>query len=99
MAIETTRFDASEYLTTPEHVAAYLEAVLEEGDANELPSALGTVAKAAGMSMIASEAGITRPALYKALSDTGDPKLSTIAGVLRALGLRIAIVPAEASGD
>ena len=41
------------------------------------------------MTAIAKEAGVTREALYKALSERGDPKLSTLLGVLKALGVQL----------
>ena len=57
--------------------------------------ALGDIAKAKGMSAIAREAGVTREALYKSLSDRGDPKLSTLIGVMKALGLRFTVTKAD----
>lgn len=59
--------------------------------------ALGIVAKARGMSNVARDAGVTREALYKALSDRGDPRLSTLLGVAKALGLKITAVPVQAA--
>jgi probable addiction module antidote protein len=41
------------------------------------------------MTEMAARAGVTREALYKALSPTGDPRLSTLLGVIKALGLRL----------
>ena len=38
---------------------------------------------------VAREAGVTRPSLYKALSGDGDPRLSTLLGVVKALGLKL----------
>ena len=97
--IETKPWDTAEQLDTPEEVAAYLEAALEEDDAAFFTHALGVVARASGMSKIAAEAGVTREALYKALSMSGDPRLSTLLGVVKALGLRLAITvaPPEAA--
>jgi probable addiction module antidote protein len=91
---ETRPWDTAEFLDTPEEIAAYLEAAFEEGDPAFFTHALGIVARAKGMSKIAEEAGVTREALYKALSSTGDPRLSTLAGVLKALGMRFAVVAA-----
>jgi probable addiction module antidote protein len=93
--IETSPWDTAEQLDTPEDIAAYLEAAFEEGDPAFFTHALGIVARAKGMSKIAEEAGVTREALYKALSSTGDPRLSTLLGVVKALGLRIAITTAH----
>ncbi|WP_174803214.1 addiction module antidote protein [Martelella limonii] len=84
-------FDAADYLETPEDIALYLDAVLEEGDAALIAVALGDVARSKGMTAVAREAGVTREALYKALSEKGDPKLSTLLGVLKALGLHLSV--------
>ncbi|MBS7805328.1 putative addiction module antidote protein [Rhizobiales bacterium TNE-4] len=84
-------WDSAEVLDTPAAVAAYLEAALEEDDPALLTHALGVIARAQGMAKIAEEAGVTREALYKALSADGDPRLSTFLGVVRALGLRLDI--------
>jgi probable addiction module antidote protein len=93
--IDTNPWDSAEQLDTPEEIAAYLEAAFEEGDPAFFTHALGIVARAKGMSKIAEEAGVTREALYKALSSTGDPRLSTLLGVVKALGLRLAITTAH----
>ncbi|HXE25653.1 MAG TPA: addiction module antidote protein [Roseiarcus sp.] len=89
MPLETTPWDPAEHLTTPEAQIAYLEAVLDDGDPKVIASALGAIARARGMSKVAREAGVTRPALYKALSEDGDPRLSTLLGVVKALGLKL----------
>jgi probable addiction module antidote protein len=91
MAIETTLWDPAERLTSPEAIAAYLEAVFEEGDPGQIAAALGDVARARGMAQVAHAAGVTRDALYKALTKDGDPRLSTFLGVARALGLKIQV--------
>ncbi len=95
MPIETTKWDVQDYLKTPEERLAYLEAAFEEGDPKLVSIALGDVARSMGMTNVAKEAGITREALYKALSDKGDPKLSTLLGVLKALGLRVRVISAD----
>lgn len=89
MALKTIVWDAAEYLDTPEAIAAYLEAAFEDGDPALIATALGDVARARGMTELARLAGVTREALYKALSPTGDPRLSTLMGVMKALGLKI----------
>ena len=91
MTRTTSPWDSAEVLDTPAAVAAYLEAALEEDDPALLTHALGVIARAQGMANIAEEAGVTREALYKALSADGDPRLSTFLGVVRALGLRLDI--------
>ena len=71
MARETRPWDAAETLETKEDIAAYLDAVLEDGDPALLKAALGDVARAKGMTEIALAAGIGRANLYKALSHRG----------------------------
>lgn len=87
MPLETTKWDASEYLDSPEAIAAYIEAAFEDGHPAVITNALGNVARAKGMTQVARDAGVTREALYKALSSEGDPRLSTLVGVLKALGV------------
>lgn len=91
MARQTTRWDAAETLKTKDDIAAYLDAVLEDGDPDLLKAALGDVARAKGMSEIAEAAGLGRANLYKALSPDGNPEFATVAKVLKALGLRLSI--------
>jgi probable addiction module antidote protein len=88
------RFDASEYLRDEADIAAYLEAAAAEEDPRVLAAALGDVARARGMSELARKTGITREALYRSLSADGNPELSTLTKVLRALGMRLTIQPA-----
>ena len=91
MAAKTRRWDAAEALKTKEDIAAYLGAVLDDGDPALLKAALGDVARAKGMSEIARASGLGRANLYKALSPDGNPEFATVARVLRALGLRLTI--------
>jgi probable addiction module antidote protein len=93
--LKTTAFDAAAYLETPEAQAEFVAAALETGDRAHIASALGVVARARGMTAIAKEAGLSREALYRALSEDGDPRLSTLLGVMKALGLRLSTTPAE----
>lgn len=93
MAIDTTLFDAAEFLDDATSQAELLADAFESGNATYIAQALGVVARARGMSEIAREAGVTREALYKALSERGDPKLSTLLGVARALGVKLTATP------
>jgi probable addiction module antidote protein len=95
MAIKTTKWDPTALLTSDEAIEAYVEAAFEDGDPKMIAMALGDIAKAKGMTNIAKEAGITREALYKSLSEKGDPKLSTLLGVMKALGLRFTVTTAK----
>lgn len=97
MSIKTKLFDASEYMESEEAQAKYLSIVMEDGDLEEIKHAFGIVARARGMTAIAREAGVTREALYKALSDKGDPKFSTLLGVVKALGLKFELKKIEAA--
>jgi probable addiction module antidote protein len=95
MALKTTPYDTADYLDSPEAIAAYIDAVLEDGDAALLTHALGLVARAHGMSQIARETGLSRESLYRALGRDGNPELNTVVRVLKALGLRLSAVPAS----
>jgi probable addiction module antidote protein len=87
----TTRYDVAEHLRTPEEMAAYLEACMEEahGDAAFVAKALGNITRAKGMSQVARDAGLSRESLYKALSGERNPSFDTILKVIGALGLRL----------
>lgn len=93
MPLETTPYDTAELLDTPERIAAYIDAVLEDGDPALVQDAIGTVARARGMTQIARETGLTRESLYKALASTGNPSFNTITRVLKSLGMRLAVEP------
>lgn len=82
-------WDIQDSLNTPEDVALYLEAVFEDGEPQLITAALGDIARSKGMSQLARETGLTREALYKALSTDGDPKFSTLIAVMKALGLQL----------
>jgi probable addiction module antidote protein len=74
-------------------IAAYIEAVLEDGDPGLVAAAIGDIARARGMAQIAKETGRSRESLYRALSDRGNPELATLMGVLKALGLQLSVKP------
>ena len=94
---ETLPWDATDHLKTPEDMAAYLEAALEEGDGAVIAMALGTIARAKGMTKVAREAGLGRESLYKSLSAEGNPEFATVLKVIDALGLRLHASPASDS--
>jgi probable addiction module antidote protein len=91
----TSRYDVAEHLRTPEEMAAYLEACLEEsnGDASFVAKALGDIARAKGMTQVARKAGLSRESLYKALSGERSPGFDTILKVVQALGIELHAVP------
>ena len=94
---KTTRYDVAEHLRTPEEMAAYLEACLNEaeGDAAFIAKALGDIARARGMTQVARDTGLSRESLYKALSGERSPDFDTILKVVNALGLRLHAEAAE----
>lgn len=87
----TRKWDPVRYLKTDRDIVVYLEAALEDGHPSVIAAALGDVARARGMSSIARKAGLSRESLYKALNSNGNPQLSTVLGVLRALGLTLRV--------
>ena len=91
MVTRTIPFDAAQYLGSAEAQADLLTDALESGDAGYIANALGVVARARGMAEVARGAGVTREALYKTLSPVGDPKLTTLLGVIRSLGFTLAV--------
>lgn len=91
--METSKFEIADYLDSNEMIAEYLNAVLDEGNDAEIVTAIGNIAKAIGMTTIAEKTGMSRPSLYKALSEGAKPQFSTIMKVLRAIGGQIQINP------
>ena len=81
-----SKFDIADYLDNKEMIAAYLNTVLEEGDNDDIITAIGHIAKAIGMTKIAEETGLSRTSLYKALSEGSKPQFETIMKVLKAIG-------------
>jgi probable addiction module antidote protein len=95
--LKTRKWDAVEHLDTPERIAGYLDAALEDGDPAIVTAALGDIARAKGMSKIAEAAGLGRESLYKSLSREGNPELATVLRVVRALGLRLHASPSKSA--
>lgn len=94
--VKTSLYDVAEHLRTPEEMAAYLDAWLEEApdDVSGIARALGDIIRAKGMSQVAKEAGLSRESLYRALSEGGNPSFATVLKVARALGVRLHAQPA-----
>ena len=91
--METSKFDIADYLDSNEMIAEYLNEILENGNENDLITAIGNVAKAIGMTKIAEKSGLSRPSLYKALSEGAKPQFSTIVKVLKAIGGQVSVNP------
>jgi probable addiction module antidote protein len=84
-----TTFDASQYLDSKEMIAEYLSQVLADGDMDELLEAIGNIAKAKGMSQLASDTGLGRESLYKTFSAGSKPRFETVMKVLNSFGVRL----------
>lgn len=89
--IKLHKWDSAEHLQTEEDMALYLEVCLQEAgdDAAFIAKALGTIARAKGMTELALETGLGRESLYKALSGEGNPSFGTILKVISALGIKL----------
>ncbi|MDR3390935.1 MAG: putative addiction module antidote protein [Sulfuriferula sp.] len=89
--IKLRKWDSAEHLKTDEDMVLYLETCFEEAgnDAAFIAKALGTIARAKGMTQLAKDSGLGRESLYKALSGEGNPSFSTILKVMTALGIKL----------
>ncbi|KER04014.1 putative addiction module antidote protein [Photorhabdus temperata subsp. temperata Meg1] len=96
MSEQFTRWDSAEYLKTEADMAEYLDACIEEvgDDPAFIARALGTIARARGMTQVAKDAGLSRESLYRALSGDGNPEFGTILKVVKALGLKLHVAAA-----
>lgn len=97
MTEDFSRWDSADYLRSEEDMANYLDACIEEAgdDPAFIAKALGTLARAKGMTQVARDTGLSRESLYRALSGEGNPEFGTILKVLRALGLQLHASPAR----
>ena len=86
-----SRWDSADYLKTEEDIDLYFELCLEEdpGDGSLVRRALGSIARARGMTQLARDTGLAREGLYKALSPEGNPEFATVMKVIKALGLKL----------
>lgn len=96
--VQVSDFDATQYLTSPAAIAAFLDEAAATGDAKFMAHCLGVVAKAVGMGKVAGLAGVNRQALYRSLSGDMAPRIDTLMAVLDALGMRLHIQTREGGG-
>ncbi len=91
MSERFTEWDSVQELKSEKDIALYFEACLEDdpGDGSLIRAALGDIARARGMSLVARETGLARESLYKALSPEGNPEFATVMKVIKALGFRL----------
>jgi probable addiction module antidote protein len=97
MPLETTKFNVLDRLKTVKEQIAYLEAALDEDDPSFIATAIGDIAKARGVSEFARETGLSREAIYKAFRPGGNPTIETVNKAMKALGLKLKLVPAKAA--
>jgi probable addiction module antidote protein len=95
MTVETKPWNAEATLDTLERIALYLEAAFEDGDPALIAAAIGDAARAYGMTQLSKDSGLAREALYRALSEDGNPELATVLKVLKVFGLRLSTVEDE----
>jgi probable addiction module antidote protein len=81
-------------LTNRETAADYLKAAISDSPAMFL-KALRNVAQAHKMASVAKQAGLAREALYRALSEEGNPTLATLNSILEVLRMKLEVVPKE----
>lgn len=97
MAEKLTIYDPAEDLTTDEAVAVFMAEAFHTNDVGYIAHALGVVARAKGMTQIASETGLSREQLYRSFSENGNPTLKTTLAAMKALGIELtATLPAGA---
>jgi len=84
------------WLKDARNAAAYLEAAFEEDDVEGLMQAVRNVAEArGGVARVAEKTGLSRETLYRTLSKQGNPQVRSLAAILAATGLRLAVRPVE----
>lgn len=97
MTLKTSPWKPGEYIKSPDDAIAYIEASLEEVGPEGIKAALRAISDSEGMSALARKTGLNRQGLYRALSEEGDPKLSTLIAILDALGLRLSVARKSAA--
>jgi probable addiction module antidote protein len=76
----------------PEYAVELLNSILEDGEQEELLIALRQLAKAfGGVQAIAEKANLNPTQLYRTLSEEGNPALSSLTAILKAMGLRLSV--------
>lgn len=88
-------FRVSEHLKSDAERAAYLEALLLDGDSRVITIGLRDLAESVGgVAKLAERTGLSRETLYRTLSPRGNPRLDTLAAMLQAMGLRLSVTAA-----
>ena len=85
------RFDAANYLDTPEARLAYVRAAFADDEAVEIVEALAAVSRALGVATVGRKVGTRRDSLLRTLGSAGNPDVDTLLRVIAALGLRLSV--------
>ena len=93
MTLRTIPWEITDHLRNEAEVAAYLDAVFEGGDAEEIRDAIGHVARLRGIAEMAQATGVSRSGLYKALGEDGNPSFETVLALLASFGVRLSVMP------
>lgn len=93
--VKISKFDAANYLKSPQAMADYLSEALATDDPEFICDALDTIARAKGMTQVAKQTGLSRESLYKSLSGTTKPEFDTIRKVISSFGLRLVAEPVD----
>ena len=91
MTLKTFSFDIVDFIATPEDAVEYLKVVMEDGDSDQIRAALNNIVRGRGVQSIAKQTGLTRAAVYKALGEKGNPTLSTLLALTKALGVKLSV--------
>jgi probable addiction module antidote protein len=84
-----TNYDPAEDLGSGEAIAVFMAEAFQTNDVGYISHALGVVARAKGMTQIASQTGLSREQLYRSFSEKGNPTLKTTLAVMKALGVQL----------
>ena len=91
---KTAPYDPVDYLKTPEDIAEYINAAIEDGSERVMLAVMQDVARAVmGMTELAQRTGLSRESLYNTLSENGNPRFSSLVEILHALGLELSVRP------
>ena len=82
-------FDAARYIETDDDARVFLAEAFATNDPAFIAESIGVVARARGMTELATKTGLSRQSLYKSLSAEGRPELPTLIKVLTALGVQL----------
>jgi len=92
----TSRFEASRFLDTPETISAFLAEAMKEHDPEVMMQAIAEVAKAQGVNRLAQSAGVNRESLYKALKGGTHVRFDTVMRLMLAVGVELTVKPSQA---